>query len=221
MTRRFPVGSSQRSRIPFQSCDTRGSSRSDRQSLLTGGTCLCALRQRELFNATAGRKAPVPAGVSGSGQSLCRNSHLLICVFLAHRYVTVIRWLQETKVFGTTHKQKARSVIALGTLGRKVLELLLRAMLHVCLCSKPAIVSRQNRSIDVAGVIGGQKGNNRCDLFWPGRPSRRALHNCHHLRQSCLVGYATPHPNPRFDTARTNRIATNATLTVMKGNTPG
>jgi hypothetical protein len=68
------------------------------------------------------------------------------------------------------------------------------------LCSKPAIVSRQNRSIDVAGVIGGQKGNHRCGLFWPGRPSSRALHNCHHPRQSCLVGHATPQPNPRFDT---------------------
>src|SRR5260221_4711618 len=89
------------------------------------------------------------------------------------------------------------------------------------LCSKPPIVSRQDRSIDVAGVIGGQKGNHRCDLFWPGRPSRRALHNGHHPRQSCLVGHATPHPNPRFDAARANRIATNATLTVMKGNTPG
>src|SRR2546430_4702941 len=86
----------------------------------------------------------------------------------------------------------------------------------------PAAVNWQDRSIDRTGIFRREKGNRGGKLFRRSDPRGRAgLEKRTHSGQPFLIWDAIADTDGGRDGSRTDRIAANATFSIVEGNTPG
>src|SRR2546425_10671316 len=86
----------------------------------------------------------------------------------------------------------------------------------------PAAVNWQDRSVDRTGIFRREKGNGGGQLFRRSDVRGRAgLEKRTPSGQTGLTWHAIADPDGGRDSSRTDRIAANATFSIVEGNTPG